>query len=317
MAINSTGTPALQPVVVTEELAHTYRSGFLGRTRIPALSNIHLTIGRGEVFGLLGPNGSGKTTFMKILLGLLRPSSGKLTVLDHPPGAPEGLSRIGYLAETPAFLPLLTGEETLHLAARVFRLERSRRNRVVEELLRKVGLVDDARRPVGEYSQGMQKRIALAQALVNDPELLLLDEPTAALDPASAENVQATVREAAEAGKTVILSSHLLSRVEEVASRVCILHEGKICRTGTLEEVAAIPGSFDLRVKGGPLENAVRILEDSGFSIVSSRPASLSLQDVFLKLTGGRPDDPPAANPTEEPPPDGGAKGVRQGRKRS
>ncbi|MHC4601200.1 MAG: ABC transporter ATP-binding protein [Planctomycetota bacterium] len=285
---------AEQRVVVTEDLTRVFRSGFLGRKKVLALDRLTLALEPGEVLALLGPNGSGKTTCLKLLLGLLRPSAGTVRVLDRPPGHPAALARTGFMAETPAFLPLLSGEETLLLAAKVFGFDRRRRAEIVGELLQRFDLARDARRPVGEYSQGMRKRIALAQSLINDPELLLLDEPTAGLDPAFVEQVQDLVRERARAGNSVLLSSHLLSRVEEIATRVCILHRGRAVRVGTLDEVAGIEGAFDVRIRGGEQEAAVRALEDGGFSVDACRPASRSLREVFLQLTKeeGEPPDP-------------------------
>ncbi|MHC5038580.1 MAG: ABC transporter ATP-binding protein [Planctomycetota bacterium] len=288
------------PIVAAENLTRVFRSGFLGRKRFPALTDVSLRVERGDVFALLGPNGSGKTTFMKILLGLLKPSGGRATVLDLPPGHPDALARIGYMAEIPAFLPLLTGAETLHLAGRVLAMDRRHRSTRIDELLRRFGLEKDAHRPAGDYSQGMKKRLALAQALINDPELLLLDEPTAALDPASAQTVQDLVRESAQAGKTVLLSSHLLARVEEVASRICILHHGRIIRSGSLSSLAEIPGVFDLRVQGDPAR-AEQALREGGCIVESTKPASRSLEEMFLQLTGdGEPEVPPPGDPPGE-----------------
>ena len=167
----------------------------------------------------------------------------------------------------------------------MFGIGRKERSARVEQLLDRVDLAPDGDRPVGEYSQGMRKRIALAQSLINDPELLLLDEPTASLDPASAERVQEIVREKARAGRTVVLSSHLLGRVEEVATRVCIVYRGREARTGTLEEVAGIPGALDVRVRGASPEDLGRLFEGAGIEMESCGPASRPLREVFLRLT--------------------------------
>jgi len=295
------------PVVRTESLSKVYRSGFLGRRRHRALANLSLAVRPGEIFALLGPNGSGKTTLVKILTGLLRPSGGKARVLGREPGHPDSLARLGYLSEAPAFLPLLTGEETLHLAGRLFGLDRRTRTGRIQALLTRVGLDQEKKRPVAHYSQGMQKRLALAQALINDPQLLLLDEPTAALDPLFVEIFQNILRDAARAGKTILLNSHLLSRVEEVATRVCILHEGNAVRQGTLEDVAGIPGALDLRVKAREPGAARRVLEQAGLEVESCRAASRILKDVYLEETrrAGKFDGAPAE---KENAPEGGEK---------
>jgi ABC-2 type transport system ATP-binding protein len=275
------------PVVAAEGLRKVYRSGFLGRVRHAALEDVTLRAGPGEALAILGPNGSGKTTLLKVLLGLLRPTAGSVAVLGRSPGHPEALSRTGYMSESPGFLPRLTGLESLRLAGRLFRIARRDAAERAGRLLDRFGLSADAGRPVGQYSFGMRKRLALAQALINDPALLILDEPTAGLDPESAATVQDLVRDRAAAGKTVLFSSHLLERAEAVATGVCILHRGRVALSGSLADVAGIPGAFDLRIRGQDPSAAAEVLRRAGFAVESSRPAAESLQEVFLRKTRG------------------------------
>jgi ABC-2 type transport system ATP-binding protein len=277
--------PPDEPVVATRQLSKTYRAGFLGRVRHVALEDASLSVARGEAFAILGPNGSGKTTLLRILLGALRPTAGSASVLGLPPGRPEALARIGYMSEAPGFLSRLTGEETLRLAARLFSMSRAAFEGRAGPLFERFGLARDAGRQVGQYSHGMRKRLALVQALVNDPDLLILDEPAAGLDPESAESVQGLIRERIAAGKTVLFSSHLLEKVEAVATRVCILHRGRVALTGLLADVAGVPGSFDLRVRGADPVKAAELLRGAGYAVDSCKPAAESLQDVFLRLT--------------------------------
>ncbi|MCU0723614.1 MAG: ABC transporter ATP-binding protein [Planctomycetes bacterium] len=277
--------PADEPVVATRGLGKTFRTGLFGRLRRAALAEVSISLGRGEACAILGPNGSGKTTLLKILLGLLAPSSGSVSVLGGAPGRPAALARTGYMSETPGFLAHLTGEESLRLAARLLGIGRAAFPGRAGPLLERFGLASDAGRAVGEYSFGMRKRLALAQALLNDPELLVLDEPTSGLDPAAAGTVQAVIRERAAAGKSVLFSSHLLERAEAAANRVCILHEGRVALSGPLTEAAGIPGAFDLRVRGPGPEAAAEALRAAGFAVESCRPAAEALQDLFLRLT--------------------------------
>lgn len=213
---------------------------FWRRARVKAVNNLDLEIHAGEVFGLLGPNGSGKSTTIKMLLGLLHPTRGRVSVFGRPPDDVSIKARIGYLPEESYLYRFLNARETLEYYGTLFRLERTTRRRRIEELLEMVGLRSAARRPVGEYSKGMARRIGLAQALINDPDLLILDEPTSGLDPVGAKLVKDIIlRLRREYNKTVLLSSHLLADVEEVCDRVTILYGGAIRESGSLEDVLA------------------------------------------------------------------------------
>ena len=210
--------------------------------RTTALAGLDLHVGRGELVGLLGPNGAGKTTTVKLLLGLVRPSSGTGTVLGAPLGDRVTRARIGYLPELFRYQPWLNAREVLGLHARLARVATAGRHDAIEEALARVGLHDRAGDRVGAFSKGMQQRLGLAVALLGEPELILLDEPTSALDPVGRTDVRAIVRDARDRGATVILNSHLLSEVEQVCDRVVILHRGRTIAAGTLDEVVAVDG---------------------------------------------------------------------------
>ncbi len=211
---------------------------FWHRARVRAVSDLDLEVQPGEIFGLLGPNGSGKSTTIKMLLGLLYPTRGRITVFGKPPDDVRTKMRIGYLPEESYLYRFLNARETLNYYATLFQLDRRDRNRRVDELLEMVGLKSAARRPVGEYSKGMARRIGLAQALINDPDLLILDEPTSGLDPVGSKLVKdIIVRLGREYKKTILLSSHLLADCEEVCDRVTILFGGKIQVSGSIEDV--------------------------------------------------------------------------------
>src|SRR5471032_2397976 len=214
---------------------------FWNRPKARAVDNVDFEVRRGEVFGLLGPNGSGKSTTVKLLLGLLNPTKGHIEVFGHSPRHVQTKSRIGYLPEESYLYRYLNSRETLDFFGNLFHLPRIDRTRRSEQLLEMVGLSQTLTRPVGEFYKGMQRRIGLAQALINDPDLVILDEPTSGLDPIGCREVKDLIVALARRGKTVILSSHLLSDVEDVCDRVVIYYGGKIQAMGTLKELLATP----------------------------------------------------------------------------
>ena len=207
-------------------------SDFWGRPRVRALHPLGLELPRGEILGLLGPNGAGKSTTIKLLLGLLFPTRGYVRLLGGSPRDPQVRARVGYLPEETRLFRFLSPRETLDLFGRLHGLPRAERRRRAEELLRMVGLERNADRPVGEFSKGMARRIGLAVALTGDPDLVILDEPTSGLDPLGTRDIKDLVLELRRRGRTVLLSSHLLDDVEDVADRVAILYGGRLVRLG-------------------------------------------------------------------------------------
>src|SRR5213595_561393 len=234
---------------------------FWGRPKARAVDNVDFEVRRGEVFGLLGPNGSGKSTTVKMLLGLLYPTKGHIEVFGHSPRHVATKSRIGYLPEESYLYRYLNSVETLDFFGSLFDLPGNERRRRAEQLLQMVGLNQVRRRMVGEFSKGMQRRIGLAQALINDPDLVILDEPTSGLDPIGCREVKDLILALARRGKTVILSSHLLSDVEDVCDRVVIYYGGRIQAFGPLKQLLARPDSIRLTMPPLPRQSMERLLE--------------------------------------------------------
>jgi ABC-2 type transport system ATP-binding protein len=212
-------------------------SDWWGRDRVRAVDDLNLKVRYNEVFGLLGPNGSGKTTTLKMLLGLLYPTKGKAVVLSGDGADPKISTRIGFLPEESYLYRYLNARETLDFYGRLFKLPAKVRKMRIEALLDMVGLKAVANRPVGTYSKGMARRIGLAQALINDPDLLVLDEPTTGLDPIGTKQIKDLILKLAKRGKTVLLCSHLLADVEDVCDRIAILYGGKIQTEGQVKEL--------------------------------------------------------------------------------
>jgi ABC-2 type transport system ATP-binding protein len=210
---------------------------FWMRTRARAVDNVDFQIGAHEIFGLLGPNGSGKSTIIKMILGLLHPTRGRLTVLGHAPTDVATKKRIGFLPEESYLYRFLNPRETLDYYGRLFSLDGRTRRRRIDELLDMVGLSHVAHRPIGEFSKGMTRRVGLAQALINDPDLLILDEPTSGMDPIGTRQVKDLLLELGRRGKTILLSSHLLADVEDVCDRMVMLYAGRIRAEGTVDDL--------------------------------------------------------------------------------
>ena len=230
------------PVVSATGLTKEFRD-FWGRPKARAVNDIDFEIRPGEVVGLLGPNGSGKSTTVKMLLGLLYPTGGRLTVMGRSPRAVETKRDIGYLPEESYLYKYLTAEETLDFFGSLFNLSAADRKQRIEQLLDMVGLSHARRRRVGEFSKGMQRRIGIAQAMINDPSFLILDEPTSGLDPLGCREVKDLILTLKKRGKTVLVTSHLLSDVEDVCDRVIILYGGKIRATGALSDLLTVSDS--------------------------------------------------------------------------
>jgi ABC-2 type transport system ATP-binding protein len=277
-----------QPIV-TKNLSKVYRD-FWGRAKVHALVDLDLELERGEIFGLLGPNGSGKSTTIKLLLGLIFPTFGEAKVLGFKPGTPAANQRLGYLPEESYLHRFLTGEETVDFYGRLFGLGRAERRRRTDELLDLVGLDRRARaRQLREYSKGMSRRIGLAQALVNDPELLLLDEPTSGLDPIGTREMKDMILHLKAQGKTVLLSSHLLADVQDVCDRIGILDRGRLKRIGRVKDLLAVRDMFQLQARNVSPQAREAILaaaQQAGAHIVSAEHPTTTLEDLFLKVVG-------------------------------
>lgn len=225
-----------QPVVVAQNLTKVFKDFWL-RARARAVENLTFEIHRREVFGLLGPNGSGKSTTIKLLLGLLKPTSGRLAVFGRPPTDVAVKRRIGYLPEESYLYQFLNARETLEYYAKLFQIDFHTRKRRIDELIDMVGLQSAQFRPVRDYSKGMQRRIGIAQALINDPEFLILDEPTTGLDPIGTRQVKDLIIELGRRGKTILLSSHLLADVEDCVHRMVVLYGGQKREEGTCDSL--------------------------------------------------------------------------------
>lgn len=288
LADTATGAPAKSTAVVEAVgLSKIFRD-FWGRPKARAVNGIDFTVREGQVFGLLGPNGSGKSTTVKMILGLLYPTRGKLEVFGTSPRNVETKQRIGYLPEETYLYRYLTARETLDFFGALFGLSPTERRNRIEQLLEMVGLANAFNRPVGEFSKGMARRIGLAQALVNDPDLVILDEPTSGLDPIGCREVKDVIRLLAERGKTVILCSHLLADVQDVCDEVLVLYGGKVRTSGDLADILTVSGKT--RITAPALDedtlDAVQTLirERVGQGDIDIDHPKMDLEDFFLDV---------------------------------
>lgn len=249
-----------EPIVRAVGLTKEFRD-FWGRPKAKAVNDIDFEINPGEVVGLLGPNGSGKSTTVKMLLGLLYPTGGRLSVMGRSPRAVETKREIGYLPEDSYLYKYLTAEETLDFFGALFNLSRADRRNRIDQLLEMVGLAHARRRRVGEFSKGMARRIGLAQAMINDPAFLILDEPTSGLDPLGCKEVKDLILALKKRGKTVVITSHLLSDIEDICDRVIILYGGKIRATGSLNELLTVTDENRITTPALPPAAMARLVE--------------------------------------------------------
>src|SRR5229473_3569773 len=252
-------------IVETHSLTKRYGSGVL------AVDSVDMSVRRGEVYGFLGPNGAGKTTTLRMLVGLIRPTSGTASVAGQTPGSPAGLARIGSLIESPGFYPYLSGRENLRVVADLASVSQKR----VEEVLDIVELTSRAARKFGTYSTGMKQRLGVAAALLKDPDLLILDEPTSGLDPQGMAEMRKLIKDIGQGNRTVLLSSHLLAEVEQICDRVGVISAGKLVTQSTVQELL---GEEGVLVRAQPIDRAYDLLT-SMFGV-----AAVSRKDGFIRL---------------------------------
>jgi ABC-2 type transport system ATP-binding protein len=273
--------------VYTEHLTKVYKD-FWGRDKVRALDDLNLTIHRGEVFGLLGPNGSGKSTTIKLLLGLIFPSAGRATVLGAPAGSTRINERIGFLPEESYLYRFLNGEETLKFYGRLFKIPSRDLKRRVPELLDIVGLDEKARkRKLREYSKGMARRIGLAQALINNPDLIMLDEPTTGLDPIGTREMKDLILDLKKQGKTVLLCSHLLADVQDVCDRITILFRGKMMELGMVKDLLQVKDVTQITARGmteSQLAEVREFLNRMGAKEAQVSHPTTTLEDLFVRV---------------------------------
>jgi ABC-2 type transport system ATP-binding protein len=297
-----------EAVIETRALSKVYRD-FWGRQKVRALKALDLEVYRGEIFGLLGPNGSGKSTTIKLLLGLLFPTDGQALVFGKEATDVSKNERIGYLPEESYLYKFLNAEETLDFYGRLFDIPAEVRKERIQSLLKLVGIDRARKRQLREYSKGMTRRIGLAQALINDPELILLDEPTSGLDPIGTREMKDMILQLRDQGKTVVMCSHLLADVQDVCDRIAILHQGELKELGRVDSLLTVEDVTQVRARNlsDACKNELRdvIQRHSGELLEMDNPTT-TLEDLFLSIVrdsevrpgrrAGGSDQPPVAS---------------------
>jgi ABC-2 type transport system ATP-binding protein len=283
-----TSMNATAPVIVEAVGLKKVFLDFWRRPKAMAVNGVDFQVRRGQILGLLGPNGSGKSTTVKMMLGLLKPTSGTLSVFNRPPSEVVTKARIGYLPEETYLYKYLTAEETLHFFGSLFKIPGPQLKKRTDDLLSMLGMRGAAKRPVGEFSKGMARRIGLAQALINDPDLIILDEPTSGLDPIGCKEVKEIIRTLASRGKTVILCSHLLADVQDVCDQVLVMYGGKIRAQGDTKDLLKVHDKTCItapRLDERTLEQVMRIIETSGLSDETTVDTpTMTLEEFFLSV---------------------------------
>jgi ABC-2 type transport system ATP-binding protein len=275
-----------ETVIETRALSKTYRD-FWGRPKVRALKALDLEIKQGEVFGLLGPNGSGKTTTIKLLLGLLFPTDGQALVFGKAATDVSKNQRIGYLPEESYLYRFLDAEETLDFYGRLFDIPHDVLRQRVDELIKTVGLDRARKRQLKEYSKGMTRRIGLAQALINEPELILLDEPTSGLDPIGTREMKDMILRLRDQGKTVVMCSHLLADVQDVCDRIAILHQGELKELGRVDSLLTLADVTQIRAKRLPdpcIDEIRQVIARHQGELLSVEHPTTTLEELFLTI---------------------------------
>ncbi|MDO4221241.1 MAG: ABC transporter ATP-binding protein [Akkermansia sp.] len=271
------------PEAVEIDSVHKSFPGHWGRGGVYAVKGVSLRIPQGGVYGLIGPNGSGKSTVMKMLVGLLRPDAGSCRVFGQPAAAPSNRREIGFLPENPYFYKFLTGAETVRFYGRLCGLRGAALRARVDELLELTGLQEAAHRRLGGYSKGMLQRVGLAQALVQRPRLLVLDEPTAGVDPLGSRTIRDIIMNLRGQGTTIFLCSHLLEQVQEVCDRVGILYQGNLIAEGSVDELTRDSRRTEITLESPTPQLLEQIRALAGDAWVGSAPARNTLESVFLR----------------------------------
>ncbi|MCA9089147.1 MAG: ABC transporter ATP-binding protein [Planctomycetaceae bacterium] len=274
-----------ESVIEIRNLSKVYRD-FWGRTKVKALNSLSLDVKKGEIFGLLGPNGSGKTTTLKLLLGLLFPTSGEVRILGQPAHNVEKNERIGYLPEESYLYRFLNADETLDFYGKLFKMTRAELKERKEVLLDQVGVKHARKRQLKEYSKGMTRRIGLAQALINNPDLVLLDEPTSGLDPIGTRDMKDMILKLKAEGKTVVMCSHLLADVQDVCDRIAILYRGDLKVIGNVQDLIQSRDETQLLttpLNADALQEVEAVLKKHGAQLKSTSYPTTTLEELFLR----------------------------------
>jgi ABC-2 type transport system ATP-binding protein len=278
------------PAVAVHGLTKVFPVHFHPTRGVVAVKDLNLRIESGEVYGLLGPNGSGKSTTLKIILGLVSPTCGRTEIFGRDSRLVESREAVGFLPENPYFYKFLTGAETLHFFGRLCGMAGATLKNRVNELLDLVRLNKARDRRLGTYSKGMLQRIGLAQALIHDPRLVVLDEPTAGVDPAGSREIRDLIMDLKRRGITVLLSSHLLAQAQEICDRIGILADGLLVREGRLQDLIAIENQTELVIAGASddLVHEIELfISKSNAKLVERRKSTTTLERLFLESTGG------------------------------
>lgn len=287
VAESSQSTATSREVVIeTRNLSKIYRD-FWGRKKVHALKSLDIEVQKGEIFGLLGPNGSGKSTTIKLILGLLFPTSGRVLVFDKDATETSKNERIGYLPEESYLYKFLTAEETLDFYGRLFNMSAAERKKRVSELIKLVGLESARHRQLREYSKGMTRRVGLAQALINDPDLIMLDEPTTGLDPIGTREMKDLILSLRDQGKTILLCSHQLADVQDVCDRVAILHQGELKEMGRVSDLLKVQDVTEVHARGLTEEAKTEIkelIQRHGGKLESIDNPTATMEDLFLNI---------------------------------
>ena len=300
-----------------EHVSKSYRVGWR-KTKRTAVADLSLRVPAGTVFGLLGPNGAGKTTTLKMAIGLLRPDSGSVRIFGRDVGDLGVRRRVGFLPESPYFYAHLTAEKALEFYARLFGMKKTERRKAAERLLDLVGLADAAKLPLGKFSKGMLQRFGIAQALVNNPDLLIVDEPASGLDPLGQVEIRRILAALNAEGKSILLSSHHLSEIENMCQEVAVINKGKAVARGKIEKLLDAGGVYSVSASGLPknwrpvdapaeiersdglaklkvdknnLNGLIANIQTSGGSIEEVRKVTKTLEELFLDLVGKDPGD--------------------------